>query len=158
MAPLAERPIDLFFAGYKTTNRTRFFVENAAYLADKNCFLAYADPPPTAVKRDNFTERLFSNNIGLASITKVILTMHRYPVGYFEWEAAGEDGPGGWIYAVGLACALRHQQLRCGFEYCGLQAFFWDAWTDDAGLLCASRGSRKGEEVVCAGAGDARCL
>jgi hypothetical protein len=91
MTPLADRPIDLFFAGYKTTNRTRFFVRNAAYLADKNCFLAYSDPPPTA-RRDNFTERLFSNYIGLASITKVVLTMHRYSVGYFEWERMVAQG------------------------------------------------------------------
>jgi hypothetical protein len=92
MTPWSERPIDLFFAGYKTTNRTRFFVKNAAYLADKNCFLAYSDPSPTAMKRDNFTEGLFSNYIGLASITKVVLTMHRYSAGYFEWERMVAQG------------------------------------------------------------------
>lgn len=87
-APMAERPIDLFFAGYKTPERTNFFVRSASYLAQKECFLAYSDTPPSTRKLDSSTASLFPNYLGLAAQTKIVLTLHRYPVGYFEWEAS----------------------------------------------------------------------
>jgi hypothetical protein len=80
-----DRPIDIFFAGYKTSERNRVFLKNASYLAEKECFLAYTQLPEALANRPS-DRTLFANNIALAASTKLVLNIHRYPMGFFEWE------------------------------------------------------------------------
>jgi len=82
----ADRPLDLFFTGYTTPLRTEFFVRNARYLASKQCFLAYAALPPAGTPPDALTRKLLGVNVGVSLLSKIVLNLHRYPVGYFEWE------------------------------------------------------------------------
>jgi hypothetical protein len=90
--PLSERHFDLFFAGYKTPERDKFFTIAAPYLAEKQCFLAYATLPdrPTAAQGNSQTS--FFNNVALSAATKIILNLHRYPIGFFEWERTVATG------------------------------------------------------------------
>ena len=81
-----DRPFDIFFAGYKTPDRNRLLLKNAAYLAEKECFLAYTELPDAPATRNESNLTIFANNIALAASTKLLLNIHRYPVGFFEWE------------------------------------------------------------------------
>jgi hypothetical protein len=114
--PIAERPIDMFFAGYKTPERTSFFINAASYLAEKNCFLAYSDPPASTRKLDSFTASLFPNYLGLAAQTKIVLTLHRYPVGYFEWERMVAQGFSNGALVIASRC-LRSPFFEPGVHY-----------------------------------------
>lgn len=115
-APIAERPIDLFFAGYKTSERTNFFLRSASYLAQKDCFLAYSDTPPSTHKLDSSTASLFPNYLGLAAQTKIVLTLHRYPVGYFEWERIVAQGFANGALVLASRC-LRSPFFAPGVHY-----------------------------------------
>lgn len=114
--PIAERPLDLFFAGYKTPERTNFFVRSASYLAQKDCFLAYSDTPPSTRQLDSSTASLFPNYLGLAAQTKIVLTLHRYPVGYFEWERIVAQGFANGAVVMASRC-LRSPFFTPGVHY-----------------------------------------
>ncbi len=114
--PLAERPLDLFFAGYKTPERTNFLVRSASYLAQKNCFLAYSDIPPRTRQLDSSTASLFPNYLGLAAQTKIVLALHRYPVGYFEWERIVAQGFANGALVIASRC-LRSPFFAPGVHY-----------------------------------------
>ncbi len=115
-APIAERPIDLFFAGYKTPERTNFFVRSASDLAQRNCFLAYSDSPPSTKQLDSATASLFANYQGLAAQTKIVLALHRYPVGYFEWERIVAQGFANGALVMASRC-LRSPFFTPGVHY-----------------------------------------
>ena len=51
--------------------------------------------------------------------------------GCFEWKVCGQDRPGRWLHALGLACELRDQQLRCVAEHWRLRAL----WRGDDGAF-----------------------
>ena len=114
--PIAERPLDLFFAGYKTPERTNFFVRSASYLAQKDCFLAYSDTPPSTRQLDSSTASLFPNYLGLAAQTRIVLTLHRYPVGYFEWERIVAQGFANGAVVMASRC-LRSPFFTPGVHY-----------------------------------------
>ena len=114
--PIAERPLDLFFAGYKTPERTNFFVRSASYLAQKDCFLAYSDTPPSTRQLDSSTASLFPNYLGLAAQTKIVLALHRYPVGYFEWERIVAQGFANGAVVMASRC-LRSPFFTPGVHY-----------------------------------------
>jgi len=103
-----NRYFDIFFAGFKTTERNRIFVKNAQYFANKQCFLAYTGSnsatPPTDQSR-----RIFPTNISVARNTKIVLSLHRYSIGYFEWERMVAQG-----FATG-ACVVASPGLPSPF-------------------------------------------
>src|SRR6202011_384748 len=93
--------------------RNRFFLKNAGYLAEKECFLAYTQLPDAPVENEsNLT--IFANNIVLAASTKLVLNIHRYPVGFFEWERMVAHG-----FASG-ACVVATPGLPSPFFSAGI--------------------------------------
>jgi hypothetical protein len=83
---IANRHFDVFFAGFKTDGRNKFFVNNAEYLAQKECFLAYTSTPNKPQPLSERNRCIFANNLAVTRNTKVVLNLHRYPLGFFEWE------------------------------------------------------------------------
>lgn len=105
---IKDRYFDIFFAGFKTAERNRVFVKNAQYFSNKQCFLAYTSSnsatPPTDQSR-----RIFPTNISAARNTKIVLSLHRYSIGYFEWERMVAQG-----FATG-ACVVASPSLPSPF-------------------------------------------
>jgi hypothetical protein len=114
--PLAERPIDLFFAGYKTLGREQFFSRAAPFLAARECFLAYSDLPDRAAPVDERTKSLFPSYLRLAAATKIILNTHRYPIGFFEWERMIAQGFSSGAAVVATPC-MRAPFFQEGVHY-----------------------------------------
>jgi hypothetical protein len=114
--PLARRPIDLFFAGYKTPGREQFFSRAAPMLADRECFLAYSDLPDRAAAIDEKTLSLFPSYLRLAAATKIILNTHRYPIGFFEWERMIAQGFSSGAAVVATPC-MRAPFFEDGVHY-----------------------------------------
>jgi hypothetical protein len=87
--PICERPLDVLFTGYRTPYRDRVFVRHANCLSKKRTMLIYPSQPPgptplgSAVSRRSVS---FEMAAGLASLSKVVLNVHRTPIGYFEWQ------------------------------------------------------------------------
>jgi hypothetical protein len=84
--PIANRRFDVFFAGLKTDDRNKFFTKNSEYLAQKECFLAYASMLNNTQPLSERNRCIFANNLAVARNTKVVLNLHRHPLGFFEWE------------------------------------------------------------------------
>jgi len=85
--PIENRPLDIFFAGYATRLRSQFLLRNAAYLAEKKCYFAYADVVPEAMQPlERVTRKLFATNLALSLLTKCALNINRFSLGYFQWE------------------------------------------------------------------------
>lgn len=101
LAPIKDRPIDLFFAGFKTQSRNSFFIRSAKYLSDKECFLAYASLPLRPIPHDDDSASIFPNNIAVSANSKITLALHRYPVGFFEWERIVAQGFGSGSCIIG---------------------------------------------------------
>ena len=89
-----DRPLDVFFAGFKTPGRSEFLARQAGYFADKQCYISCIDPAPP-VPRSAGNRAIFANNLAVSSACKVVLNLHRYTLGFFEWER---------IVACGFAC------------------------------------------------------
>lgn len=79
------RPIDILFVGTESPRRKEFFARNAAYFADKECFIympSGSDPfTPGSPATIGFQDLL-----GLARRSKVILNIHRDADQYLEWQ------------------------------------------------------------------------
>ncbi len=80
-----RRPIDVSFFGGTSSHRETFFVRNARFLADYECFLYYRrfEGPHTNSKRDGVLSRLGGHVTGHSKIT---LNIHRDDYGFFEWH------------------------------------------------------------------------
>jgi hypothetical protein len=115
--PILDRAFDVFFAGFRTPERSRFFVRSAAYLAAKHCFLAYSTLPPAASRLDASTRAIFPTNISVARNSRIILSIHRYALGFFEWERMVAQG-----FATG-ACVIATPSLRSPFFQPGIHYF-----------------------------------
>ncbi|NBW10309.1 MAG: hypothetical protein EBR82_19995 [Caulobacteraceae bacterium] len=115
--PLTARAFDLFFAGFRTPERSRLFTRNAAYLADKHCFLAYSTLPGEPIRMNAESRAIFPTNLSVARNSRIVLAMHRYAVGYFEWERMVAQG-----FATG-ACVLATPSLPSPFFKAGVHYF-----------------------------------
>lgn len=115
--PISTRAFDLFFAGFKTPERSRLFVRNAAYFADKHCFLAYSSLPGEPVRMGTDSQAIFPTNLSVARNSRIILAIHRYSVGYFEWERMVAQG-----FATG-ACVIASPSLPSPFFKAGVHYF-----------------------------------
>lgn len=112
--PIKARAFDLFFAGFKTTDRSRLFVRNAAYFADKHCFLAYGSLPGEPIRLGTESRAIFPTNISVARNSRIVLAMHRYALGFFEWERMVAQG-----FATG-ACVIATPSLPSPFFEAGV--------------------------------------
>lgn len=115
--PIRVRAFDLFFAGFKTAERSRLFVRNAAYFADKHCFLAYSSLPSEPTRMGTDSRAIFPTNLSVARNSRIVLAMHRYSVGYFEWERMVAQG-----FATG-ACVIATPSLPSPFFTAGVHYF-----------------------------------
>ena len=73
-------------------------------LADRECFLAYCAQPDKAIPLDGDTRPLFPTYLRLAAASKVILNIHRFPVGFFEWERMVAQGFSSGASVVATPC------------------------------------------------------
>ncbi|MCJ2087480.1 hypothetical protein MKK88_16040 [Methylobacterium sp. E-005] len=87
-----ERPLDVFFAGFATSHRDTTLVRAAAYLASKKSYLAYGKKSSTAKVQTEQTMSVFANNLALCGLSKIVLNIHRFSIGYFEWERMVAQG------------------------------------------------------------------
>jgi len=115
--PIKDRHFDLFFAGFKTLDRNRIFIRNAEYLSQKECFLAYTALPNQPQPLDESTRSIFSNNLAVGRNTKIALNLHRYALGFFEWERMVVQG-----FACG-ACVVGNLGLPSPFFTSGVHYF-----------------------------------
>lgn len=115
--PLKVRVFDLFFAGFRTTERSRLFTRNAAYFANKHCFLSYSSLPGEPIRMAPESRAIFPTNLSVARNSRIVLAMHRYAVGYFEWERMVAQG-----FATG-ACVLATPSLPSPFFKAGVHYF-----------------------------------
>ncbi len=92
---IAERPLDVFFAGYAAPARTRFFLRNARYLATRNCSLSYDSGEKKTMALDATTRKQFAASLGLCLLSRVSLNLGRFAVGQLQWERT---------IALGMAC------------------------------------------------------
>lgn len=83
---LSSRPIDIMFAGFSNKYRNGFFVRNAEYLSSKNCFLAYKREGGGPANAGMWNDTIFNTNNVVSCASKIVLAIHRYPIGYVEWE------------------------------------------------------------------------
>lgn len=112
-----QRPIDVFFAGFATPNRDHALIRAAPYLATKNSFLAYATKTGGTSTASGSNVSIFPNNLGVASLTKVVLNIHRYAVGFFEWERMIAHG------FLSGACVVASPSMRSPYFEPGVHYF-----------------------------------
>jgi len=87
--PLSERPLDVLFTGYRTPYRDRVFARHARFFSAKRTMLIYPVQPGGATPLGSaVSHRLVSFEMGaaLAALSKIVLNVHRTPIGYFEWQ------------------------------------------------------------------------
>jgi glycosyltransferase involved in cell wall biosynthesis len=84
-APLADRPIDVFFNGVLTERRERFFAENAGLFAELSCAL-FMPTPRRPVTGELASALSAGDATALAQRAKISLNIHRDEMPYFEWH------------------------------------------------------------------------
>jgi hypothetical protein len=86
--PICERPLDVLFTGYRTPYRDKVFVRHANWFSKKRTMLIYPRQPndPTPLGAASPWSVSFDMAAGLASLSKIVLNVHRTPIGYFEWQ------------------------------------------------------------------------
>jgi hypothetical protein len=92
---IAERPIDIFSVGNATRLRTQFFLHNAAYLAQKSCFLPHESVESGTCPPDDLACKLLSAYHGVSLLSKCAVNLDRFPIGHFQW---------GRNIGLGLSC------------------------------------------------------
>lgn len=84
-APLARRPLDVFFNGVLTERRNQFFALNAWLFAELPCALYM--PVPWRPISDELPSSLDARDAtALAQRAKISLNVHRGEMPYFEWH------------------------------------------------------------------------
>jgi len=113
--PFDERLIDISFFGGTSGHRETFFVKNAAFLADYDCFLYYRrfEGPHTNSKRDGILSRLASH---VTTHSRVTLNIHRDDFGFFEWHRIVKLAMAGGSVVVSEPC-LPHALYKPGVHY-----------------------------------------
>jgi len=81
----AKRPIDIFFAGYSSSRRQKFFAEAASVLSRYRCYLHFSDGLSPIVPGQN-TYMDTQTVVGLAQRSKIVLNVHQGEDQYFEWH------------------------------------------------------------------------
>jgi len=84
-APLAERPIDVFFNGVISARRGEFFARNAALFSSLRC--AIYMPTPSQPLAPGVASALATREAtALSQRSKIQLNIHRDQLPYFEWH------------------------------------------------------------------------
>jgi pyruvyltransferase len=83
---IADRPLDIFFAGNATRLRSEFLLRNAAYLAQKKCVLNYDGIPRSVRPLEHLTREQLVAFLGLSLLTKCALNLNRFSMDHFRWE------------------------------------------------------------------------
>jgi glycosyltransferase involved in cell wall biosynthesis len=84
-APLADRPIDVFFNGVLTERRERFFARNAFLFSDLRCAL-FMPSPHVPVSKSLPGALSAHDATALAQRARIQLNLHRGGMPYFEWH------------------------------------------------------------------------
>jgi hypothetical protein len=111
----AERPIDVSFFGGTSSHRETFFVRNARFLAEHECFLYYRrfEGPHTDSKRDGILSRLAGH---VTAHSKISLNIHRDDYGFFEWHRIVKIAMAGGSLVVTEPC-LPHPLYKPGMHF-----------------------------------------
>jgi hypothetical protein len=114
-AGFAERPIDISFFGGTSSHRETFFVRNARFLADHDCYLYYRrfEGPHTDSKRDGVLSRLAGH---VTAHSKISLNIHRDDYGFFEWHRIVKLAMAGGSVVVSEPC-LPHPLYKPGVHF-----------------------------------------
>lgn len=92
-APLAERPVDVFFAGSLTERRRRFFKRQEPSFSRRRTSFHFADPKiPMRPERRGILGG--AELARLSGRSKVVLNLHRGPGIFFEWHRIALHGLG----------------------------------------------------------------
>jgi hypothetical protein len=83
--PIAKRPIDILFIGYRSARRHKFFTEAASVLSKYRCYLHFSDATAPLITGRN-TRMNTATAIGLAQRSKIVLNVHHGDDRYFEWH------------------------------------------------------------------------
>jgi hypothetical protein len=110
-----ERPIDISFFGGTSSHRETFFVKNARFLAEHECFLYYRrfEGPHTNSKRDGILSRLAGH---VTAHSKITLNIHRDDYGFFEWHRIVKLSMAGGSVVVSEPC-LPHPLYKPGVHF-----------------------------------------
>lgn len=84
-APLADRPLDIFFNGVLTHYREQFFGRNAWFFAGLRCAL-YMPTPRVPLAAGLASALSASDATALSQRSKILLNIHREDTPYFEWH------------------------------------------------------------------------
>jgi len=84
-APIAKRPIDILFIGYRSARRNNFFTEAASVLSKYRCYLHFSEATAPLITGGN-TYMNTATAIGLAQRSKIVLNIHHGDDKYFEWH------------------------------------------------------------------------
>jgi len=83
--PLSRRPLDLFFVGYLSPRREKFFAKEASVLSKYRNYFYFWDASEPIVSGKN-TYMNTNTVIGLAQRSKILLNIHHGKDKYFEWQ------------------------------------------------------------------------
>ena len=84
-APLADRPLDIFFNGVLTHHRERFFARNAWFFAGLRCAL-YMPTPRVPISVGLASALSARDATALSQRSRILLNIHREDTPYFEWH------------------------------------------------------------------------
>jgi hypothetical protein len=114
-AAFLERPIDISFFGGTSSHREAFFVRNARFLAEHECFLYYRrfEGPHTNSARDGVLSRLGGH---VTAHSKITLNIHRDDYGFFEWHRIVKLAMAGGSVVVSEPC-LPHPLFKRGIHF-----------------------------------------
>jgi hypothetical protein len=104
-----DRPLDVFFAGFSTPHRDATLTRLAPYLAGKQSYLAYGSKNSAAAQPPEKNASIFANNLCVCGLSKIVLNVHRFSLGYFEWERMIAQG------FMAQACVVSTPSLRSPF-------------------------------------------
>ena len=110
-----ERPIDISFFGGTSSHREAFFVRNAQFLAEYECFLYYRrfEGPHTNSARDGILSRLGGH---VTAHSKITLNIHRDDYGFFEWHRIVKLAMAGGSVVASEPC-LPHPLFKPGIHF-----------------------------------------
>lgn len=121
-APLAERPIDIFFIGHLSPRRAGIFERMAERLARWRCHFVLTDADRPQVSGLNAILESEAT-IGLAQRAKIILNLHQSDELFFEWHRVVLQGI--WQRTLVVSEALAAQSSFVGGDH------FLEAPTDE---------------------------
>jgi hypothetical protein len=110
-----DRPIDVSFFGGTSSHREAFFVRNARFLAEHECYLYYRrfEGPHTNSARDGVLSRLGGH---VTAHSKITLNIHRDDYGFFEWHRIVKLAMAGGSVVASEPC-LPHPLFKPGVHF-----------------------------------------